>query len=172
MIFDEAKALAYDPFAGDIGDSSDRTLRDAIVTARRSGECFMCKGQVQPGTRVRSRTDVIDGRIMAARWCADCSAAMAAMHDYSGSDDDHDEHGRDAVERREALRKGRQSADEYVTRGEIAALTRREIARLLARAWGETAGIHGGQLAYSAERLAELAELIAELNLRFSSATV
>lgn len=73
----EADVLDYDPFASDFGSPGDRTLRDKIVTARKAGECHDCAQTIQPGERIRSRTDVADGEIMSFRWCQACCEAMA-----------------------------------------------------------------------------------------------
>lgn len=69
--------LAHDPFAGDFGDQGDRTLSDKIVTARKGGICHDCAEEIEPGTRIRARTDVVDGAIMRFRWCEACCTAMA-----------------------------------------------------------------------------------------------
>lgn len=73
----EDDALAYDPFASDFGSPGDRTLRDKMVTARRTGECHNCAQTIQTGERTRSRTDVADGEMMSFRWCQACCEAMA-----------------------------------------------------------------------------------------------
>lgn len=79
--FNEKFALQFDPFEGDFGTPGDRILKDKIVTARKSGECFLCKGKIVPGTRVRTRTDISEGEIMYFRWCSDCCAAMAVCEE-------------------------------------------------------------------------------------------
>lgn len=76
-MFDEDDCLAADPFAGDFGQPGDRTLRDKIVTARKPGECQDCGETIQPGQRIRSRTDFFDGMVKSFRWCAKCCEAMA-----------------------------------------------------------------------------------------------
>jgi hypothetical protein len=80
VTFNEADALAYDPFADSFGGSGryDRCLRDTIVTARKTFWCHMCGGDVAPGTRSRARTDIFDGELVMYRWCAECCLAMAA----------------------------------------------------------------------------------------------
>jgi hypothetical protein len=83
----EADCLACDPFAGDYGGASadDRILSDRIVTARKGGECQTCAGPVQPGTRIRTRTEVYDGDLMSFRWCTECCEAMAREATDGGS---------------------------------------------------------------------------------------
>lgn len=94
---DEADVLAYDPFDGDFGEPGDRTLLDKMATARKSGPCHLCDGEIVPGERVRRRTDIADGEMMSFRWCNACCVAMAK----SEAD------GADAVEARAALRRTR-----------------------------------------------------------------
>ena len=74
-------ALRYDPFADDFGDQSDRTLRDKIVKARKGTECFHCAWSIRPGEMIRSRADVIDGRLMSWKWCNACTKLMAEGDD-------------------------------------------------------------------------------------------
>jgi len=95
--FDEHMALAFDPFAGDFGDQGDKTLRDKIVTARKSGECTECQQPIHAGMRIRSRTDRMDETLMSYRWCQPCCEAMA----ISWKDDG------EAIEARFRLRKDR-----------------------------------------------------------------
>lgn len=73
----EADVMSYNPFDGDFGAPGDRLLRDRIVTARSGGDCHLCGGKIQPGTRIRSRSGVIDGSLMSWRWCTACCEAMA-----------------------------------------------------------------------------------------------
>lgn len=74
----EAAALQYDPFSADFGSPSDKTLSDKMVTARKGGECHHCGQSVQPGTRIRAMSAVIDGTLHSHRWCNACCEAMAA----------------------------------------------------------------------------------------------
>ena len=73
----EDDVLSYDPFQGDFGSSNDRTLKDKMVTARKAGECHMCAQFINPGDRIRSRSDIFDGEMMYFRWCPACCKAMA-----------------------------------------------------------------------------------------------
>ena len=82
--FDECDCLAADPFEGDFGNSNDRTLKDKIVTARRSGKCHCCGQQITPGTRIRSRADIFDGTLFSFRWCTECCVAMAKSWEDGG----------------------------------------------------------------------------------------
>jgi hypothetical protein len=91
---DEKLILATDPFAGDFGDPGDRTLRDKMVSARKPAECHDCAQTIQPGERIRSRTDVADGEMMSFKWCRLCCEAM----ELSGED------GGEAWDARIALR--------------------------------------------------------------------
>lgn len=81
----ESECLASDPFAGDFGEPGDRTLRDKMVTARKGGFCHDCAGEIEPGTRVRSRTDLFGGEIMSFRWCEPCCRAQAISWDDEGA---------------------------------------------------------------------------------------
>ena len=94
--YDEAKALQCDPFEGCRGWPGDRVLKDKIVTARKAGPCHICPGEIQPGERVRTRSDVVGGQLMGWRWCAACCAAMASWWEDDGA----------ALEGRYALRRG------------------------------------------------------------------
>lgn len=73
----EDDVIACDPFEGDFGEPGDRTLKDKMVNARKTGPCHLCGQQIEPGERVRSRTDVFEGEIMSFRWCNACCHAMA-----------------------------------------------------------------------------------------------
>lgn len=80
----ESECLATDPFEGDYGDAGDRTLRDKMVTARKGGICHDCAGEIEPGTRVRSRADIFDGEMMSFRWCETCCRAQALSWEDEG----------------------------------------------------------------------------------------
>ena len=69
-------ALDFNPFDGDFGEPGDRTLRDAMVKARKRHECTHCGGEIKKGETHRSRTDVICGDLLSYRWCALCCEAM------------------------------------------------------------------------------------------------
>lgn len=70
--------LSFDPFAGDFDSTGDRTLSDAVVKARKPGECHTCATQIVPGEMTRRRTDIADGELMSFRWCEACCKAMAS----------------------------------------------------------------------------------------------
>lgn len=99
---DEESVLATDPFAGDFGSPGDRTLKDKMGTARKQGPCQDCGQTIQPGERIRLRTDIFDGELMSFRWCQLCCEAMA----ISGEDD------MDAWSKRIAMRTNTQQHSE------------------------------------------------------------
>lgn len=101
---DEQMVLATDPFAGDFGSPGDRTLKDKMGTARKAGECQDCGQMIQPGERIRLRTDIFDGELMSFRWCQLCCEAMA----ISGDDD------MEAWSKRIAMRTSDHSASDQV----------------------------------------------------------
>lgn len=70
-------ALRFDPFQGEFGDQGDRTLRDRIVKTRKPSECSQCGEAIPVGQTVRSRTDIVDGGMMAWKWCNTCTCLMA-----------------------------------------------------------------------------------------------
>lgn len=75
----EDACMSTDPFAGDFGGagSGDGVLSDKIVTARKAVSCHECDGATTPGTRVRKRVEVYDGKFMRFAWCEPCCKAMA-----------------------------------------------------------------------------------------------
>ena len=75
--FDEIDVLACEPFEGDFGEPGDRTLKDKMVNARKPGPCHLCRQEIKPRERVRTRADVSYGKIMTYRWCNSCCHAMA-----------------------------------------------------------------------------------------------
>lgn len=79
-------ALDFDPFEGDFGEQGDRTLKDAMVKARKNYTCAHCCGPIAPSELHRARTDVISGNVMNWRWCAACCSAM--VEQMEGDDDD------------------------------------------------------------------------------------
>ena len=80
----EDDVLAVDPFEGDFGMPGDLTLKNKIVTARKAGECHLCGGQVEPGTRVRVMTEKFEGRLLYYRWCNECCKAMGESWNDGG----------------------------------------------------------------------------------------
>lgn len=82
--FDEAECLKVNPFEGDFGSPGDCVLKDKIATARKGGDCGMCRQEIVPGHRVRLLAAKFDGSLMSYRWCAACCAAMAASWTDNG----------------------------------------------------------------------------------------
>lgn len=81
--------LDYNPFEGDFGEPGDRTLSDAMVCARKEHACTHCEGPIAIGETYRSRSDIIDGSLMRAKWCALCCDAMVAeLRELWGADGD------------------------------------------------------------------------------------
>ena len=80
MPFDEQACLNCDPYEGDFG-CDEKVLRDRIGTARKAGPCQMCGQPIEPKTRIRIRTETVDGEIENRRWCHECCAAMASRDD-------------------------------------------------------------------------------------------
>ncbi len=72
----EADVMAVDPFA-DCRDLDNRILFDKMVTARKARLCCDCAQPIEPGTRIRSRSDVYDGKVKSIAWCTECCEAMA-----------------------------------------------------------------------------------------------
>jgi hypothetical protein len=79
----EKACMDTDPFEGDFGDG-ERVLRDHMGTARKKGPCLMCGQQIEPGSRIRMRTETYNGQIQTFRWCSLCCAAMAASWEDEG----------------------------------------------------------------------------------------
>lgn len=87
--FNEEACLSYDPFAGDFGSPGDRLLADKIVTAAKAHEhCQICDGPIAKGERHRSRQEIVDGEMMAHRFCGLCCVAMAKSWDDEGAEID------------------------------------------------------------------------------------
>jgi hypothetical protein len=68
--------LDCDPFGGDFGDPSDKTLSDKMVYARKKHQCFWCGEKIERKELHRLRVDIIDGELISYRWCANCCSAM------------------------------------------------------------------------------------------------
>lgn len=85
----EARVLAYNPFDGDFGSPGDRLLADVMVTAAKPHpHCHMCNGPIAKGERHRSRREIVDGDMMAFRFCGLCCAAMAKSWTDDGKEID------------------------------------------------------------------------------------
>jgi hypothetical protein len=79
---EEKDCLAYDPFAGDDGDLT--VFSDKMAVARKRGPCVICRGEIQPGERVRALRERFDGQVKTFRFCALCCEAMAKSWDDAG----------------------------------------------------------------------------------------
>lgn len=85
VAFDETACLSANPFEGDFGMPTDRTLRCQIVTARKSHpECSLCLGPIQRGERCRVQIEYFEHRMEDYRWCSKCCRAMAVSFDDCG----------------------------------------------------------------------------------------
>ena len=94
---DERDVLAVDPFEGDFGEPGDAVLSDKMVTARKETPCHICTQPTIKGSRIRVKTDRIDGEIATYRFCQKCCEAMALSWKDEGV----------AIESRWALREAR-----------------------------------------------------------------
>lgn len=74
--FNEQMCLETNPFEGDFGSPSDKTLKDKIVTTRKSCHCGMCKQAIVAGERSRVLVAIFDGDLMHYRFCSACCKAM------------------------------------------------------------------------------------------------
>lgn len=84
--------LTFDPFDGDFGSQGDKVLSDKMVVGRKAHTCAHCDGPIAVGERHRSRSERVDGDLMAHRWCAACCDLMARISDgdYDAEDDYED----------------------------------------------------------------------------------
>lgn len=71
--------LNYYPFEGDFGLPTDRTLKDKIGIARKSGPCSLCDQDIQPKEKIRIMACIFDGELHSYRWCEACCIAMATV---------------------------------------------------------------------------------------------
>jgi len=98
--------LAYDPFEGDFGDGSERTLCDEIRIVKRGGKCRECDQAIVRGTfaRVIKKTDS-DG-FYGGRVCQECCNCMAEITVYMESpiEDDEENDPYEKLNARMALR--------------------------------------------------------------------
>lgn len=87
IIFDENSCLDANPFEGDFGMPTDRTLRRQIVTARKDhAECSCCLGKIRKGERCRVQIELFNGEMQDYRWCQYCCRAMAKSWHDQGRD--------------------------------------------------------------------------------------
>lgn len=79
--------LSFDPFDGDFGDGSERTLINTVAPARRGGTCRHCGGQIQKGDLVRTLKQRDREGLFGGRYCTACCDAMALEHITPGAFD-------------------------------------------------------------------------------------
>ncbi len=70
------RVLLFDPFDGDFGDGSERTLRDTVDPAQRGGTCYHCGGQIHKGDLVRTLKKADQEGLYGGRYCTECCDAM------------------------------------------------------------------------------------------------
>lgn len=97
------KALDFDPFEGDFGESSDCTLKDKIVKVRKPHICHICDGAINAEELARNITQVFEGQIGTWYFCHECCKAMAKVFDYENNDDDEDEDSDEEINKRYSL---------------------------------------------------------------------
>ena len=74
----EEDALAFDL----TDEGIEKVLSDTICRARKSHICFICRGDVKPGTLQRRSVAIGDcGELLTAHNCEDCCKAMALSWD-------------------------------------------------------------------------------------------
>lgn len=110
--------LEYDPFDGDFGDGSERTLTDEIRVAKRRGECRECGETITAGQLTRVIKKVDSDGFYGGRCCELCCNAMAhvseAMRgegdDDSAMTDEEYDKKRDAMDVRHRIRLDKEAA--------------------------------------------------------------
>lgn len=99
--------IEYDPFEGDFGDGTERTLRDEVGVAGRRGGCRCCGQPILKGEIVRVIKKVDSEGFYGGRCCVQCCEAMAkvsfALRGGFGDDDEAYAAAIDAMEERAAL---------------------------------------------------------------------
>lgn len=76
----ERDCLSYDPMEGGKGDSGvERVLSDEMRTCRKARPCMCCFEQTAPGSRIRTQTAKVDGRMASVTFCELCCRAMAEV---------------------------------------------------------------------------------------------
>lgn len=103
-----ALVLDYDPFDGDFGDGTERTLRDDVKPATRRGTCRECKHSIVKGEIVRFIKKVDSEGFYGGRCCQACCTAMAQVSfalsgGFEDEDDDDYAGAIDAMTARHAL---------------------------------------------------------------------
>lgn len=97
----------YDPFDGDFGDGTERTLRDDVSVAKRRGVCRECGQPILKGEIVRTIKKADSEGFYGGRCCVLCCEAMAkvsfAYRGGFGGDDEAYTAAIDAMGERAAL---------------------------------------------------------------------
>lgn len=95
------KALDFDPFEGDFGESSDRTLKDKIIKVRKPHTCHICDGSISAGEPARNIVQVFEGQIGSWYFCHECCKAMVKLFEFDSENEDGNED--DEINRRYSL---------------------------------------------------------------------
>lgn len=109
--------LGYDPFEGDYGDGSERTLCDEIRIVKRGGKCRECDQAIVRGTFARVIKKADSDGFYGGRICQECCNCMAEITAYMESpieDDEEINEENDPYEKlnaRMALRFNKETAD-------------------------------------------------------------
>lgn len=74
--------LDHDPFEGDYGDGSERTLCDEIRIVKRGGKCRECDQAIVRGTFARVIKKADSEGLYGGRICQDCCTCMAEITAY------------------------------------------------------------------------------------------
>lgn len=83
--------LGYDPFEGDYGDGSERTLCDEIRIVKRRGKCRECGQPIERGTFARVIKKADSDGFYGGRICQECCSCMAEITAYMESPVEDDE---------------------------------------------------------------------------------
>ena len=83
--------LGYDPFEGDYGDGSERTLCDEIRIVKRRGKCRECGQPIERGTFARVIKKADSDGFYGGRICQECCNCMAEITAYMESPVEDDE---------------------------------------------------------------------------------
>jgi hypothetical protein len=98
-------ALDYDPFDGDFGDGSERTLTDELRVAQRRGTCRECAQAIVKGQIVRVIKKADNEGFYGGRICEPCLDAIVILNrGLSGDESIEDPYA--AFDARQALRHG------------------------------------------------------------------
>lgn len=83
-------ALNFDPFEGDFGDSSECTLKNKIVVARKEHTCHICNGTIKVGELSRNMVQMFEGQIGSWYFCQECCIAMTKIFEHNDNIDNDD----------------------------------------------------------------------------------